>query len=561
MTAADDAGFAVPDVPTWSGFVASGELARTLTRACALAGPLCEIGYRLTTAGGRCVLAIVIDGHEHVREIAPDRDSSVSVSVEEALEAVVDALNGALGERGRGERFAIVERSGPLHGRRRIVVRDHAELAIAPIDARLDRRFDGDGSLLGLIGDYVERLCRFVDLPHITCKPRWVQDPGVLTFTFEHRPPDGGGVTRTLRLRAGAELDVQTILDTINGELGAEGRRLYRVAREPGRADVALLDKAAAAELRRAGELIERPAREELRELANAGFELPSLYGEWKSWGGYRIRESLRRIGLLARGIAEIECAIEVDGEVDGDGDDATTITWTIDGKATAVRYGAELADRPATLMLATIAGDLNRALAAAGIAHRCLVITGEPHFYGYRMVLLDRGWLDRVARCAEVLPGCLDEALLAAIDHVIGMHPLAEPAGEPPRLPLMEEIVDRADILDHDFKCSARPSDFFDLIEELARFARIAVEVEQRGRFEGELVAIDVTYRGATSTIRLENQKYANVSPILDYLNALLDARKPRRQIYVFRGGGWSGGVVRATDEEAAQLRALGYI
>jgi hypothetical protein len=50
-------------------------------------------------------------------------------------------------------------------------------------------------------------------------------------------------------------------------------------------------------------------------------------------------------------------------------------------------------------------------------------------------------------------------------------------------------------------------------------------------------------------------------VSPILDYLNALLDGRKPRRQIYRFRGGGWSGGVVRATDEEAAQLRALGYI
>jgi hypothetical protein len=551
MTEADEAGFAVPDVPTWSGFVASGELARTLTRACSLAGPLCEIGYRLAVAGERCVLTIVIDGHAHVREIAADGAAWVN----DGLAAVVDALNGALGERGRGERFEIVERSGALHGRRRIVVRDHAELAIAPIDARVDRRFDGDGSLLGLISDYVERLCRFAELPHITCRPRWMQEPGVLTFTFEHRPPDSGGVTRTLRLRAAPELDVQTILDTINGELDAEGRRLYRIAREPGRADVALLDKQAAAELRRAGELIERPAREALRELANAGFELPSLYGEWKNWGGYRIRESLRRIGLLARGIAAIDCAIDVDG------DDATTLTWTIDGKATAVRYGAELADHPATLMLARIAGDLNRALAAAGIAHRCLVITGEPHFYGYRMVLLDREWLERVARCAEVLPGCLDEGLLAAIEHVIGMHPLAEPAGEPPRLPLMEEIVDRADILDHDFKCSARPSDFFSLIEELAQFARIAVEVAPHARSDGKLVAIDVTYRGQASTIRIEDQKYVNASPILEYLNALLDARKPRRQIYAFRGGGWSGGVVRATDEEAAQLRALGYI
>ncbi len=551
MTAADEGGFGVPDVPTWSGFVASGELARTLTRACWLVRPRVELGYRLAVSGARCVLTIVVDGHEHVRAIEPEPDASTGVD----LERVVDALNDALGAGGRGERFELVERSGSLHQRRRIVVRGHPELAIAPIEARAPRRLEGDGSLLGLVGDHVERLCRFAGLPHVTCKPRWVQDPGVLTFMFEQRPPDGGGVTQTLRVRATPELDVQTILDTINGELDADGERLYRLAREPGRVEVALLDKAAAAELRRAGDLIERPAREALRALANAGFELPSLYGEWKSWGGYRIRESLRRIGLLAKGLAELDCAIEVSD------DDATTIAWTIGETRTTARYGAELAPRPAASVLAMIAGDLNRALAAAGIEHRCLVMTGEPYFHGYRLVLLDREWLAQVARGEEVLPGCLDDALLAAIDHVIGMYPVAEPAAAPPRLPRMEEIVARADIRDDDFKCSARPSDFFDLIEGLAQFARIAIEVAPRATQEGRLVAIEVTYRGATSTIRIEDRKYVDVRPILDYLNALLDTRKPRRQLHVFSGGGWSGGVVRATDEQAAQLQALGYI
>ena len=60
---------------------------------------------------------------------------------------------------------------------------------------------------------------------------------------------------------------------------------------------------------------------------------------------------------------------------------------------------------------------------------------------------------------------------------------------------------------------------------------------------------------------IRLDNEKYARVGPILDYLNPILAARGDPRALYLFSAGGFEGGVVSATTEEARRLREAGYL
>src|SRR5438477_280914 len=59
-----------------------------------------------------------------------------------------------------------------------------------------------------------------------------------------------------------------------------------------------------------------------------------------------------------------------------------------------------------------------------------------------------------------------------------LGTLPAAAPASTPVRLPRINEVLRNEHIHSSDFKCSARPSDLASVIEEVARFARVAVEV-----------------------------------------------------------------------------------
>ena len=67
----------------------------------------------------------------------------------------------------------------------------------------------------------------------------------------------------------------------------------------------------------------------------------------------------------------------------------------------------------------------------------------------------------------------------------------------------------------------------------------------------------------GARAVIRLGNDKYPDVRPIVSYLNSLLAARArdDGRRLYVFTAGGFSGGVVFANDAEASALREAAYL
>jgi hypothetical protein len=299
--------------------------------------------------------------------------------------------------------------------------------------------------------------------------------------------------------------------------------------------------------------LIENPAREALRALADAGVELPALSSKWE-YAARWIGRCFVQLAVLADGIVEISSQLAVE-------EGAVSIAWTIAGNVSTCVYPASLGPRPLVEVFAQLIGDLNRLLHAAGVEYRYVVMTGEPYFYSHRLLLLDPSWLAAIARCRELEPECLDDGTRAALVHTLGGYPSSAPTTTPPRLPRIDDIVSRDKIQDNDFKCSARPSDFPDLIQEIARHARIAVEVGDHLVDEGEVVAVPVTYRGVTAIVRVDNAKYVNPASILTYLNGLLATRTPRNQLYYFRAGGYSGGIVRATDDEAAKLRRLGYI
>ncbi len=537
---------------SWRELVDTGELARTLTRLCVVVADRVALGYRLT----RDALEITIGDTPHAIEL-PGGERDVLSATAGVLLAINDVLPGneqlvLIGLRGAGYRIvlvdpralpeAVIERACTRPPRGELVVQPLATLPAIDVP-----RLDEDGSLLGLVAGYVERLARFAGMEHVFCEPRWKQDPGVLTFTLVWRPPERGGLQVTLRVPVIAgQIDPQPILDALNRYGGEElQRHLYRVARGPDRVDVALLDRATAAELRRRGELVEHSARDELRVLADSGFELSSLYEQ--ECRLYHLRELSTRLALLAASVIELSATV-------GGDDHGLRVTWRIAGASHELKYPGD------HVALVRVLADLNGLLAAAGCALRCVAIVGEPFFYGCRIALLDRLWLAALSRTRCVVPGCLDAGELAALDVVLGTYPPAELATTPLRLPRIDELVQRENILDHDFKCSARPSDLAELIAELGRFARVAVEVGACTHV-ADGYAFAVTYRNMPATIELADDKYADVSPILEYLNALLATRTPHHQLYSFRSGTWGGGLVRATDEEAAKLRLAGYI
>ena len=536
------AGIPFVRLPSWRRYVDTGELARTLTRLCQLVADRFALAYRLTPSA----LEIAIDGESHAIELPDDDDDSLH-----GIAAVLRAIN----EHVPGDEQLIVMRTD------RIVLADPRGLpdpdadrscarpprgpqverelaALPPLDVP---RFDEDGSVLAQIAAYVDRLARFAGHDHVHCEPRWKQDPGCLTFLLHWRPPAGGGLQVTVRVPLVADqIDPQPILDALN-TYGDEdrARHLYRLARGPDRVDVALLDRKTADELRRRGELIEHPARDALRTLADCGFEL-SWLADGASCRAYHLHEITTRIALLARGVIELSATVR--GE-------PLAIAWQIGGVVHDRVYGGP--DVP----IARVLADLNALLGAS--SYRAVAITGEPFFYGRRLVLLDPTWLAALARTRCILPGCVE---LDDLPIVLGAFPPIELPGTPPRLPRLDQLVRPENIREDDFKCSARPSDLGELIEELGRFARVAVEVGACTHAPGGY-GFAVTYRGAAATVELDDEKYANVEPILAYLNGVLAARTPRHQLYLFRDGTWGGGVVRATDDEAAQLRLAGYI
>jgi hypothetical protein len=318
---------------------------------------------------------------------------------------------------------------------------------------------------------------------------------------------------------------------------------------------VVLATAAEAARLRRHAYLIEpEPSVADTERLGDAGFELPYLGGYWHNWG--QLDRCLARTCLLARG------RIEISFTTAREGDGTIVVRYQAGSETAAFRYATITGKEEVVDVLPRVYRDLNNFLAALGIADRLVMLTAEPRWYTPRVLLLDPEAVAAIRNAPGAYLDCLP-AVAASPLPAPTAHPESRLAEAPARVQTVAEIVGERHVLDSDFKCSSRETDYPELVEEIARFAKVSVRVEPLAVADESVSYYDVrvSHDGAGAVIRLENEKYAQVGPILDYLNPILAARGDPRALYRFDGGGFEGGVVSATTEEAARLREAGYL
>ena len=189
-------------------------------------------------------------------------------------------------------------------------------------------------------------------------------------------------------------------------------------------------------------------------------------------------------------------------------------------------------------------------------------MMKAEPHWYTPRLLLLGAAMMAAIRNA----PGAFNECLPPD-----GPGPLPAPTSHPERalaevldrVPRVAEIVGKRHVLDSDFKCAARESDYPSVVAQIARFAMVRVSVAPLAAPDDDRSHYDVrvSHEGVGAVIRLSSDKYAEVSPIVDYLNRILAARQDPRTLCRFIAGGFEGGVVLATPNEVDRLREAGYL
>jgi hypothetical protein len=381
-----------------------------------------------------------------------------------------------------------------------------------------------------------------------------------VTWTY----PSGGSLQETVRIRPGTRVPLQPICDAINRGLAmarrsrrAKASRLeaYLCTSSPWGEHVVLATAAEAARLRRHAYLLEpEPSAPSIKSLGDAGFELPYLAVPWRGW--WQLDRCLTRTCLLARGRIALSFAItrQDDGGI--------VIDYQGGGATAAYRYPAGTGDEQVVDMLPRVYRDLNAFVSARGVAHRFIMMKAEPHWGSPRVLLLGPAMIAAIRNA----PGAFHECL--APD---GPGPLPAPTSHPERalaevldrVPRVAEIVGKRHVLDSDFKCAARETDYPSVVARIARFAKLRVSVEPLAAADDDWRHFDVrvSYEGVAAVIRLSSDKYARVGPIVDYLNRILAARQAPRTLCRFMAGGFERGVVLATPNEVDRLREAGYL
>jgi len=595
VTSIRQGGFVVPyGMQTWRSFVEDGDLGRTLVRMCVLAERVVPLSFVLDRgpAFGVKVSFIlagesidVVCGPELVEEPAAD-----------GLVVILRGLNAALRSGKIDRRFVVEEKDyrlllldvrGAAWAAQRSWLAEKCLEPEPPADAKEPRskrdlprlrtpdqivppkrHFQEDPSYPALLADYFLRLAAFAGAGPVTCEPTpslapLFRDADFFSLRVTWQFSKGGSVQETVRIRPGARVPLQPICDALNHGLALrredrrkKGPRLqaYLCASSPWGQHVVLATAAEAARLRRHAYLIEpEPSVADTERLGDAGFELPYLGGYWHNWG--QLDRCLARTCLLARG--RIEIAFTTAREGDG----AILVRYQAGSATAAYRYATVTGKEEVVEVLPRVYRDLNTFLAAQGITHRLVMLTAEPRWYTPRVLLLDPEAVAAIRNAPGAYLDCLP--VEASPLPAPTAHPESRLAEAPARVQTVAEIVGEGHVLDSDFKCSSRETDYPELVEEIARFAKVSVRVEPLAVADDSVSYYDVrvSHEGAGAVIRLENEKYAQVGPIVDYLNPILAARGDPRALYRFDGGGFEGGVVSATSEEAARLREAGYL
>ena len=203
---------------------------------------------------------------------------------------------------------------------------------------------------------------------------------------------------------------------------------------------------------------------------------------------------------------------------------------------------------------LARFARGVNAVLAEAEHPERWVVFTGE---YDRRLLLVSCAWAKTLAEIAPSVAESLEESFECGSRSLLPLcHPRVKAELVTVSLPAVERLIPAARVCSSDFKCSARSTDYPELLDELARLAKLDVIVEPWARETKEpwTFFVQATFNGVHTELDVGNQKYADVTPMLDYLNGLLESTGSLRRL-CFYAQAQDEGVVFVDREEAEML------
>lgn len=230
-----------------------------------------------------------------------------------------------------------------------------------------------------------------------------------------------------------------------------------------------------------------------------------------------------------------------------------------VGGETETVRTDPKWLNLPVDTVLAWILRRVNTALGRGGSDHRLMLVER-------RALWLTLPWTDQFTALDDRLGRYL-ESPREGRSRLHFPVPLAHPEGEAleafatTRRPA--DIVGDKRLLSGDFKCSCREEDFPSVFEAIAAFARVPAHCARLARPSDDYYTytLDVTLDGTASTVILDNRKYPDVTPILDYLNAAFEADDAPRRLFTYQAPSADGGVLLADEAEAEELRHLRYI
>lgn len=206
------------------------------------------------------------------------------------------------------------------------------------------------------------------------------------------------------------------------------------------------------------------------------------------------------------------------------------------------------------TPRLATLARGVNAVLARAAHAKRWVVFQGE---FDRRLLLVSKAWAKTLADISASVAQSLEEGFECDARSLLPVsYPRVLPDLVTPSVPAVESIIPPARVMSSDFKCSARTTDYPELLLGLAELAKLDLIVEPFARETREPWSyfVQATFEGAHTELEVGSGKYADVTPMLDYLNELLEAAGSKRRL-CFYSQAQDDGVVFVDEEEAQVL------
>ncbi len=507
----------------WRRFVQTGALGRSLIKLCVLAQPVVPLSFVLQRADENDIqMTFVMAGTSFDAAFRSGWDDDAKIAIEWLLALLNEHLPDEVTHRFSLERDTMTWNV-------RFAADESAASTLPTAEEIATVCFEEDPSYPTLLAGWIERLARFAGVEDVACD--------MPSLAARYRDTDSFALrlrtdylTQTIDFRRdGDDFVVDRVFDALNHLL--EDRRLVRYtsakSKSPWGVAVALATEGEIASLRAAALLREPDQRNDtLDGFANAGLILPAYP---------RPAATLSRMRMLTDDAFDFDLR---DGEVWLGHDERSRLVSLDNERGDEIR----------------IVRALNELFAEGELTDRLVLMRGEPHWYGLRVLLLPMPWVAHVADWPQTEANCLPNEPRPASLPVL-THPTSRGVVRFARVPTVEDIVGEERVCEHDFKCSARPGDYQDLFDELAAFADLPVRADSVSWAGTDIeVRLDDGAR-----IRCSNQKYADVSPMLDHLNAQLENVGPYR-MYTFAGAGWEGGVLLADSDELETLQRARY-